>query len=151
MAQWEVRLRVADRSGAWRIVVSIPTGVSSAPAESLQPMLVTGVRASSLLSSLTWGPTTTIAAVAAAVVTAQRVFCERALLAAAGHESGEENVQIYREAVAEGRVVYRVPHGSTTGGSNTRSLVMHRRRPGFDCSTVTQSVMSSFMPYVQLC
>ena len=29
VAQWEVRLRVGDRSGAWRIVVSIPTGASS--------------------------------------------------------------------------------------------------------------------------
>ena len=28
VAQWEVRLRVADRSGAWRIIVSIPTGAS---------------------------------------------------------------------------------------------------------------------------
>ena len=29
VAQWEVRLRVSDRGGAWRIVVSIPTGASS--------------------------------------------------------------------------------------------------------------------------
>jgi hypothetical protein len=29
VAQWEVRLRVADRGGAWRIVVSIPTGALS--------------------------------------------------------------------------------------------------------------------------
>ena len=29
VAQWEVRLRVNDNSGAWRLVVSLPTGQST--------------------------------------------------------------------------------------------------------------------------
>jgi len=31
VAQWEVRLRVPDASGAWRLVISTPTGAPPHP------------------------------------------------------------------------------------------------------------------------
>jgi acetyl-CoA carboxylase/biotin carboxylase 1 len=40
VAQWEVRLRLPDASGAWRLVVSSPTGARSPPACSERASLV---------------------------------------------------------------------------------------------------------------
>ena len=45
--------------------------------------------------------------------------CQLTLMIVAGHESGEENVQIYREAVTEGRVVYRLPQSGTAGAGQS--------------------------------
>lgn len=37
------------------------------------------------------------------------------ILSSAGHESGEDSVQVYREAVEGGQLVYCTPTGTTPG------------------------------------
>ena len=103
VAQWEVRLRVPDASGAWRLVISTPTGVllhRSLPGLSLllrahsasDVLLRLQMRSSPPTGSHTksWGR------------------------GAAGHETGEDNVHIYREAAGkDGQMMYSSRHGSS--------------------------------------